>query len=174
MTNRRKLLASLSALAAIPAPAAEWKDPFARAWRDSFLKHWQVTKVYTIAFADALPAEDYGYKPVDVQRSYAEQLLHLASANAAYMSAFSLKPAPAPASATDKSAVKAYLTATFDYVSDVLRAMEEKDLVRTDLRFSSRINFLYTTKTARSPVDAPGPGLPAGRSNQPPPWKSGL
>ena len=139
MTNRRKLLASLSALAAIPAPAAEWKDPFARAWRDSFLKHWQVTKVYTIAFADALPAEDYGYKPVDVQRSYAEQLLHLASANAAYMSAFSLKPAPAPASATDKSAVKAYLTATFDYVSDVLRAMEEKDLARTDLRFSSRI-----------------------------------
>jgi len=67
---------------AIPATAAAWSDPFARTWRDSFLKHWQVTKDYTIAFADALPAEDYGYKPVDVQRSYAEQLLHLASANA--------------------------------------------------------------------------------------------
>ena len=74
MTNRRKVLASLPALALAsrPAPAAEWTDPFARSWRDSFLKHWQVTKDYIIAFVDAMPAEDYGYKPVEVQRSYAE------------------------------------------------------------------------------------------------------
>jgi uncharacterized damage-inducible protein DinB len=140
MTNRRKLLASLSAFCAgaVPATAADRKDPFARTWRDSFLKHWEVTKVYTMAFADALPAEDYTYKPVDVQRSYAEQLIHLASANAAYMSAFNLKPAPARMTATGKSAVKAYLAATFDYVSGVLNAMEEKDLLRKDLQFSSR------------------------------------
>src|SRR5712671_5224681 len=125
MTNRRKLLASLPALtlAARPAPAAEWADTFARSWRDSFLEHWRVTKDYTTAFADALPAEDYGYKPVEVQRSYAEQLLHLGSANAAYMSAFKLKSAPPPAGAA-KSAVKAYLTETFDYVSSVLAGME--------------------------------------------------
>lgn len=138
MTNRRKLIAFLAA-GAIPAKAAEWKDPFARTWRDSFLKHWQVTKDYTIAFAEALPAEDYGYKPVDVQRSYAEQLIHLASANAAYMSVFKLKPAPAPATGAGKSAVKAYLAETFDYVSSVLTVMEEKDLVRTDLRLNSRL-----------------------------------
>ena len=136
MTNRRKLLASLPAFAAaaVPAAAAEWKDPFARTWRDSFLKHWEVTKDYTMAFAEVLPAEDYGYKPVDVQRSYAEQLIHLASANAAYMSAFNLKPAPARITATGKSAVTAYLAATFDYVSSVLHAMEEKDLLRKDLQ----------------------------------------
>ena len=141
MTNRRKLLASLPALALAsrPAPAAEWTDPFARSWRDSFLKHWQVTKDYTIAFADALPAEDYGYKPVEVQRSYAEQLLHLGSANAAYMSAFNIKQQPARVTATDKAAVRAYLVATFDYVSAVLGAMQEKDLIRRDLQFSSRI-----------------------------------
>jgi len=138
MTNRRKLIASLAA-GAIRARAAEWSDPFARTWRDSFLKHWQVTKDYTIAFADALPAEDYGYKPVDVQRSYAEQLIHLASANAAYMSAFKLKPAPPPVTGAAKSAVKAYLTETFDYVSSVLAVMEQKDLVRTDLRLNSRL-----------------------------------
>jgi uncharacterized damage-inducible protein DinB len=140
MIHRRKLLASLPALAAgaIPAPAAEWKDPFARTWRDSFLKHWQVTKEYTMAFADALPAEDYGYKPVDIQRSYAEQLLHIGSANAAYMSAFSLKPAPAGVKGADKSTVQAYLAATFDYVAAVLNSMEEKDLLRRDLQFNSR------------------------------------
>ena len=138
MTNRRKLLASLPALALAsrPAPAAEWTDPFARSWRDSFLKHWQVTKDYTIAFADALPAEDYGYKPVEVQRSYAEQLLHLGSANAAYMSAFNIKQQPARVTATDKAAVRAYLVATFDYVSAVLGAMQEKDLIRRDLQFA--------------------------------------
>src|SRR5262249_17685322 len=136
MTNRRKIL--LSAFAAVPAAAAEWKDPFARAWRDSFLKHWEVTKIYTMALADALPAEAYGYKPVDVQRSYAEQIIHLASANAAYMSAFNIKSAPARMTASGKPAVRAYLTTTFDYVSAVLNAMDEKDLMRKDLQFSSR------------------------------------
>src|SRR6266702_7030830 len=57
MTNRRKLIASL-ALAASPAAAADWTDPFARSWRDSFLKHWQVTKDYTIAFVDAMRSEE--------------------------------------------------------------------------------------------------------------------
>jgi len=54
------------------------------------------------------------------------------------MSAFKLKPAPARVTATGKSAVKAYLTDTFDYVSSVLTAMEEKDLLRTDLQLNSR------------------------------------
>src|SRR6266478_1631425 len=137
MTNRRKLLASLPALALAsrPAPAAEWTDPFARSWRDSFLKHWQVTKDYTIAFVDAMPADQYGYKPVEVQRSYAEQLLHLGSANAAYMSAFGIAPPPTPVKSTDKAAVRGYVVATFDYVSEVLGAMQQKDLIRTDLQF---------------------------------------
>jgi uncharacterized damage-inducible protein DinB len=140
MTNRRKLLTSLPAFAAaaVGAPAIEWKDPYARSWRDSFLKHWEVTKAYTIAFAEALPAEDYGYKPVEVQRSYAEQLLHIGQANAAYMSAFNLKKPPARVTATDRPSVHAYLVATFDYVSGVLAAMEEKDLIRRDLQFSAQ------------------------------------
>ena len=135
-SNRRRLLASLPALALAARPAAaEWTDPFARIWRDSFAKHWQVTKDYTMAFVDALPAEDYGYKPVEVQRSYAEQLLHLGSANAAYMSAFKIKQPPAQVTAKDKVSVRAYLIATFDYVSEVLGAMQEKDLIRRDLQF---------------------------------------
>ena len=140
MTNRRKLLTSLPALAgaAMAVPAAEWKDPFARSWRDSFLKHWQVTKDYTMAFADALPADAYGFKPVEVQRSYAEQLVHIGSANAAYMTAFKVKDAPARITATDKAPVRAYLLATFDYVTDVLQLIQEKDLIRTDLQFNTR------------------------------------
>ena len=138
MTHRRRFLAALPGLAAVPMRAAEWKDPFARTWRDSFLKHWRVTKDYTLAFVDAMPAEHYGFKPVEVQRSYAEQLLHLASANAAYMTAFKLKAAPAAEKSPDKAAVRAYLIATFDYVADVLEHMDEKDLIRQDLQFNTR------------------------------------
>jgi uncharacterized damage-inducible protein DinB len=138
MTSRRGFLAALPGLAAVSVRAAEWKDPFARTWRESFLKHWRVTTDYTLAFADAMPAEHYGYKPVEVQRSYGEQLQHLASANAAYMTAFKLKAAPPVEKATDKAAVKAYLTATFDYVTSVLQQMDEKDLARNDLQFNSR------------------------------------
>ena len=136
MTSRRTIFGTLAA----PALAAsDWQNPFARDWRDGFLKHWKVTRDYTLAFADALPAEDYGFKMTPAQRSYAEQLLHIGQANAAYMTAFGVKPPPARAAGEAKAAVRAYLVATFDYVTDVLMAISEKDLLRRDLQFSSRL-----------------------------------
>jgi uncharacterized damage-inducible protein DinB len=139
MMNRRKVVPSLLAAVAVQnVNAAEWRNQFAREWRDSFHLHWEVTRDYTLAVADAMPAEGYDSKPDPAQRTFGEQLIHLGFANALYMRAFGMKDPPATPKLTDKETARAFLTATFDYVSEVLQKIEEKALLRKDLSFSSR------------------------------------
>ena len=45
------------------------------------LADWQQQKVTMMAIAEAMPEETYGFKPTEAQRTYAEQILHIAGAN---------------------------------------------------------------------------------------------
>lgn len=142
--NRRKALRNLGIAAASTAAvssvarAEEWKDGFAKQWRDMFLSHWRVEKGYTLAVVDAMPEDGYDLKPTPAQRTFGEQLIHLGRANVAYMTSFAVKEPPAQPKTTDKASVRAYIAATFDYVDAVLSQISEKDLLRSDLKFSAR------------------------------------
>jgi len=133
--QRRHLLKTLTAATAAAGASASavWTSPFAKVWHESFIKHWQDTKEYTLAVLEAMPPEGFDLKPNPAQRTFGEQLIHLARANAGYFSAFGLLPPPEAPSATDKDTARKYVTASFDYVSAVLHKMTEKDLLRTDL-----------------------------------------
>jgi uncharacterized damage-inducible protein DinB len=139
MPDRRKVLKALAVSGLAPLPAADWSNPFASQWRNSFLRHWLVEKEYTLAFVEAMPAEHFDFKPTPAQRSYAEQLVHLGQANSAYMRIFQIKPPPAAPADRRKESVRAYLSAVFDYVAEVLSALSEKEFERNDLRFSERV-----------------------------------
>ena len=45
------------------------------------LKDWKAQKETMLKIADAMPEDKYGYKSTPAQRSYAEQILHVAGAN---------------------------------------------------------------------------------------------
>src|SRR5690349_6392182 len=107
--------------------------PFPLQFRDSFLKHWLVEREYTLAVAEAMPAEHYDFKPNPVQRSFGEQLVHLVSANLAYFSAFGLMTLPARSTGADKENTRKALEASWDYTTAVLRKLGEKDMLRSDL-----------------------------------------
>ena len=126
--KRRDILATF-AVAAVPGSAQT--SSFALQFRDGFLKHWEVERGYTLAVAEAMPAEHYNFKPNPVQRSFGEQLIHLASANTAYFSAFGLIPMPERVTAADKETVPKH--SLWDYTIQVLRKLTEKDILRNDL-----------------------------------------
>lgn len=128
--KRRHVLPTLAG-AAVSAPAQT--ASFVLQFRDSFLKHWEVERGYTLAVADAMPAEHYGFKPHPAQRSFGEQVIHLAGANARYFSAFGLMPLPEQPAASDKDTARKYVAASWDYTIAVLRKLTEKDLLRNDL-----------------------------------------
>jgi len=50
------------------------------------VKDWQRAKDYTKEYLDAMPETGYALKPTPEMRSFAEQMLHLADANYAFIS----------------------------------------------------------------------------------------
>jgi len=50
--------------------------------KQQLVKDWERAKIYTQQYLDAMPADKYGFRPVDSVRSFAEQMLHFAQSNA--------------------------------------------------------------------------------------------
>ena len=68
--------AQQTAPAAEPAPA-----PGGAAVRADLIKDWERQKATLLAIADAMPEDKFGFKSTPAQRSYAEQIMHVATVN---------------------------------------------------------------------------------------------
>src|SRR3954469_18809099 len=62
--------------------------------KTQMVKDWERAKTYTIDYLNAMPANKYPFKAVDSIRSFAQQMLHLASGNLLLMSAATDQPTP--------------------------------------------------------------------------------
>ena len=45
---------------------------------DNFLQDWKISRQFTIAVAEKMPAEFYGFKATPEERSFGEQMIHIA------------------------------------------------------------------------------------------------
>ena len=100
------------------------------------LKDWQAQKTTMMKIADAMPAEKFGYRSTPPQRSYGEQILHVAGANVWLMGILKADVAP-PFEAnprdlqtfglggktTDKAAILKALSDAFDYGEAVMKKL---------------------------------------------------
>ena len=108
------LVAVLIALQAAPAD-----DDFKR----MFLKHWQVAREFTLAVAEAMPAEHYDFKPNPEELSFGRLMTHIAAQNSSSCaSATGTKSQDEPV-ANDKATAIRFLTETFDTCARELDAM---------------------------------------------------
>lgn len=93
-------------------------------------KDWQRAKDYTNEYLNTMPADKYGYKfrEVDSLRSFAQQMLHLATANV-FLSSMATDQPPLPwasfglekrASAQSKDSVVYYVNASYDYAKNAV------------------------------------------------------
>jgi uncharacterized damage-inducible protein DinB len=93
------------------------------------VKDWERAKAYTIAYLNTMPADKYGFKAVDSLRSFAQQMLHLASGNVFLMMNATSKP-PLPwlqsdiehrTTAQSKDSVMSYVVSSYDYCIDAVK-----------------------------------------------------
>lgn len=47
--------------------------------KDALISHWKTTSEFTIAVADAMPADGYNFRPVPAEMSFGEVMAHIAA-----------------------------------------------------------------------------------------------
>ncbi|MBI1355890.1 MAG: hypothetical protein GC160_16240 [Acidobacteria bacterium] len=136
--KRRNALQNIAAagLLAVPASAA-WKDTFAEQFRKDILGHWANEREYSLAIFDAMPAAKLAYRPGPEVRTFGEQSVHFARAQAAYFSRLNVPGVEAPKaleeSEADPAAVRRYIVATYDFIRASLEKMSEQEFLRRDV-----------------------------------------
>jgi uncharacterized damage-inducible protein DinB len=104
-------------LVALPVLAAECD------FKAMFPKHWQMAKEFTLAVAEAMPAESYDFKPNPEELSFGQLMIHIASQNSdSCASATGTKPLAEP-TATDRQTAIKFLIDSFDKCAKELDAM---------------------------------------------------
>lgn len=101
----------------------------------AFKQRWQNAKAYTLQVANLMPEAQYGFNPMEEERSFGDQLIHVAN-NICWLSAQYLKNEPNPlqgkkTDGTDKEAVVALVTEAFDYAMNVLEKFPASQLADT-------------------------------------------
>ncbi|MGI8746585.1 MAG: DinB family protein [Bryobacteraceae bacterium] len=116
------LLLILTAAAAQPVPVR----------MDEYIDAWKAAKAYTIAVAEAMPAESYTFKPTPDEFTFAAQMIHLSHANYYWFTAVlgEKRTIPDP-KAEDKASVLAYVRDTFDYCIGALDRVTPAQLSQT-------------------------------------------
>jgi uncharacterized damage-inducible protein DinB len=100
--------------------------------KDAFLEKWENSKNYLIAMAELMPEEDYGYKPTERQRSFAEQLEHI-QGNMDWLSTkyFSREKDKSETYPSEKEQIIVSLKKAFDAVGETVAATSEEELKET-------------------------------------------
>jgi len=105
------------------------------------LTDWQQQKRMMMGIAEAMPEETYKFKPTEAQRTYAEQILHIAGANVYLMQHLGGAAAAPQVDTTDftvfglpatsKAVVLKALSEGYDYGIAVLQEFSDEQLLET-------------------------------------------
>jgi uncharacterized damage-inducible protein DinB len=118
----KRLLAILIAFA-IPALCAD------DALMSTLVKHWQTSKAYTIAVAEQMPEDGYASKPNPEEMTFAQQMAHIAGANAFFLSKITGTESPiSKPDKMDKATVIKMLNDSFDYVIKSVQSLTPEQL----------------------------------------------
>lgn len=93
-----------------------------------YSKHFNALSGLSVAVAQAMPPEQYAFRPHPESMSFGELISHIATTN--YQFCAGLKDAAPPAlpSPTDKDAIVKFLGASFDYCASVIPNLTEDQL----------------------------------------------
>jgi uncharacterized damage-inducible protein DinB len=93
-----------------------------------YSKHFDALTKLSIAVSQAMPAEQYTFRPHPESMSFGELMSHIATTNYQFCAGLKDSEPPALHSPTDKDAVVKFLSDSFDYCSAVIPNLTEAQL----------------------------------------------
>jgi uncharacterized damage-inducible protein DinB len=102
--------------------------------KEDLLKDWQGQKKMMMEIADAMPADKFDYKATPAERSFGEQVLHVAQVNVGLLKTVGGKAAAPtfnPKSATTKEEMIKDLEDSYDYGTSLLQEQTEASIMET-------------------------------------------
>lgn len=106
-----------------------------------FLPVWQEATDHCMAVAQAMPDSLYSYKPTEVSKSFAEQMVHIATASELltkrYVEGFEVKPDTPDASKFSKGEIIDMLKRSFAYTTRIILTIEQEKLDETCTMYHS-------------------------------------
>lgn len=129
------------------------------AMKEALVKHWKTTQEFTLAVANAMPADSYNFKPVPAELSFGQLFVQVAGANLNACALASGTPRPAIPAGIDrenanvpKALVIQFLTSSFEFCQKAVGSMtpEKFDAVVGTSRKMTGYEWLwsYFTHTA--------------------------
>ena len=105
------------------------------AFTKMYLPVWVEASAHCLDVAEAMPENLYSYKPTEISKTFAEQMVHIAAASKLltqrYVQGMEVKPNTPDASKMSKEEVLELLKHSFNYTKGVVQAIEQKQLDET-------------------------------------------
>jgi uncharacterized damage-inducible protein DinB len=97
---------------------------------DAFVRDWQISKQFTLAVAQAMPAGSYDFKATPAEMTFGEQMMHLTSSLfVAFYRISGVRPVyDALPQKVTKEVVVDWIEKSFDYVIQVLPKLTDRQL----------------------------------------------
>ena len=98
-----------------------------------YAQHFGPLSQLSVAVAQAMPADQYSFKPHPESMTFGELMMHIASTNFAFCAGLqdSKVPADPKVSATEKDAVVKFLSDSFAYCSSIIQKLTDEQLSRS-------------------------------------------
>jgi uncharacterized damage-inducible protein DinB len=93
-----------------------------------YSRHFTALSKLSVAVAQAMPDESYGYRPHPDSMTFGELMSHIATTNYQFCAGLKDTAAPSMPAAAGKQSVVKFLSDSFDYCSAVIPALTEAQL----------------------------------------------
>ena len=93
-----------------------------------YSKHFTALSELSVAVAQAMPPEQYGFRPHSESMNFGELMAHIATTNYQFCAGLKDSDPPTLPSPTDKDGVMKFLSDSFAYCSAVIPSLTEEQL----------------------------------------------
>jgi len=114
------------------------KTPFTK----MYLPVWEEAIEHCLAVADAMPDSLYAYKPTEVSKTFAEQMVHIATSTELltkrYVQGMEVQPVRLKADTMTKAEIIELMKKGFSYTTNVIQTIEQKQLDEMCIMYHSQ------------------------------------